>query len=217
MDGDEPSDAQLLRAHVEGDPAAFAILVRRHQDRLWLTARSVLRNPDDANDALQDGLIRAFRAAHSWRGDGTVASWMHRIVSRVALNRAIKQSQRRTETLDEIPAELTAARDNAADGAAERVVQAVVAALPPDQRECFVRIDLLGFSFAEVAADLSLALGTVKSRRARGKARLLEALREAGLVGPNRPPQESSPTSGPPPEVPQQRPGLSTDQRRPAH
>ena len=63
-DGDQLTDAALLRAHVEGDSGAFAVLVARQQDRLWVIAlRIIMRNPEDAADALQDAYIPAFRRA----------------------------------------------------------------------------------------------------------------------------------------------------------
>jgi len=56
-------DATLLRAHVDGDTDAFAVLVARHQDRMWSIALRIMRNPQDAADALQDAYIAAFRRA----------------------------------------------------------------------------------------------------------------------------------------------------------
>ena len=67
-------DSALLRAHVEGDPDAFARLVARHQDRMWSIALGIMRNPEDAADALQDAYIAAFRRAGSYRGDARVTT-----------------------------------------------------------------------------------------------------------------------------------------------
>ena len=64
-----PADADLLRAHVNGDPHAFAHLVARHQDRLWAIALRMMRNPEDAADVLQDAYISAFRRAATYRGE----------------------------------------------------------------------------------------------------------------------------------------------------
>ena len=62
------SDADLLAAHVAGDPNAFATLVHRHQHRLWAVALRMMRNPHDAADALPDAYVAAFRRAASFRG-----------------------------------------------------------------------------------------------------------------------------------------------------
>lgn len=141
-------------------------------------------------DAVQLALIRAFRSAHTWRDDGPVAGWLHRIVSRVALDLQVARARVPTPVPAEGDPKLEAliASDSSEDLSVERVLQEIIAALPSDQRECFVRIDLLGFTYAEVAHDLKIPEGTVKSRRARGKARLVQALGEAGLVGPRRGP-----------------------------
>lgn len=208
---DGPDDASLLRGHVAGDPQAFAELVRRHSSWMWMTARAVLGDREDAMDAVQLAFIRALRSAHTYRDDGPVAAWLHRIVSRVALDVRSTRARLPTpvDTEENANFEELVASDNSEGAAAERVLQTVVAALPSDQRECFVRIDLLGFTYAEVARDLGIPEGTVKSRRARGKARLVEALREAGVVGPRRglTPSGTNPGSDlegdcPPPELP---------------
>ena len=65
----EHSDADLLAAHVAGDPDAFATLFTRHRDRLWAVALRTMGNPHDAADGLQDGLVAAYRRAESFRGD----------------------------------------------------------------------------------------------------------------------------------------------------
>lgn len=188
VDESTTSDGELLQAHLAGDASAFAALVRRHEHWMWTTARAMLGNREDAMDAVQEALIRAFRSAHTWRGDGTVSSWLHRIVSRVALDLQLSRSRLPVPVPaeDDPNFEAMAASDNSQDSSSERVLQEVIAALPLEQRECFVRIDLLGFTYAETAHELKIPEGTVKSRRARGKARLVEALREAGLVGPSR-------------------------------
>lgn len=182
------SDDELMWAHLEGNQRAFSELVRRHEQRLWLSARARLKRHHDASDVVQDALVRAFRFAHTWRGDGSVAMWLHRIVTRVALERAValgKRSMHETSLDADLDNEL-AVGDNAAEAVAEAVVQEVVSRLPADQADCFVRVHLLGFSYAEAAAELGLAEGTVKSRAARGKARLVAALRDTGLVGSTR-------------------------------
>lgn len=178
------SDRQLLADHLAGDPRAFGELARRHSDRLWRAARAILSDPEIAGDALQNALLRAFRLADSFRGDAQVVTWLHTIVTRTALDEVASRSRHQAEDFDDHAAALFPhRRSDAEDWADQEVVCAVVRDLPADQRECFVRIDLLGFSYAEVAAELELAEGTVKSRRARAKTRLIAALREAGLIG----------------------------------
>lgn len=82
----EQADAALLRAHVNGDPDAFAELVRRHRDRLWAVALRTTGNPEEAADAVQDALLSAFRRASTFRGDAQVTTWLHRIVVNACLD-----------------------------------------------------------------------------------------------------------------------------------
>ena len=99
--GQARNDAELLRAHVDGDAEAFAILVHRHQDRLWAIALRVMRNPDDAADALQDAYIAAFRRAGSFRGDAAVTTWLHRVVVNACLDRLRSLKVRAADALPE--------------------------------------------------------------------------------------------------------------------
>ena len=78
------ADAELLRSHVAGNPDAFAVLVKRHQDRMWAITLRIMRNPEDAADALQDAYIAAFRRAGSYRGDAQVTGWLHHVVVNAA-------------------------------------------------------------------------------------------------------------------------------------
>ncbi|HZM80697.1 MAG TPA: sigma-70 family RNA polymerase sigma factor, partial [Candidatus Limnocylindrales bacterium] len=88
MTADDPrGDSELLLAHAEGDPEAFAQLFRRHRDRLWAVALRTTGDREEAADALQDALIATFRRAGSYRGDAAVTTWLHRIVVNACLDR----------------------------------------------------------------------------------------------------------------------------------
>ena len=73
---DSPADADLLRAHLDGDPQSFNELIRRHRTLLRIVALRVLENHHDADDAVQDGLLRAFRSAHTYAGRSSVGAWL---------------------------------------------------------------------------------------------------------------------------------------------
>src|SRR3954452_15134381 len=96
---EEPTDAELLAAHVAGDPDAFARLFTRHRNRLWAVALRTMGNPHDAADGLQDGLVAAYRRADSFRGDAAVTTWLHRVVVNACLDRLRAAKVRRTEQL----------------------------------------------------------------------------------------------------------------------
>jgi len=166
--GDERDDAALLRAHVDGDTEAFGELVRRHRDRLWAVALRTIGEREEAADALQDALLSAYRAAERFRGDSAVTTWLHRIVVNACLDRIRRRQVRPTVPLPEV--DVTAAP--ATDHETTLVVQHALTQLPVEQRAALVLVDLQGYSVAEAAAILGVADGTIKSRCARGRARL---------------------------------------------
>jgi RNA polymerase sigma-70 factor, ECF subfamily len=167
------SDADLIAAHVAGDPLAFTELVRRHRDRMWAIALRTLGDPEEAADAVQDAFISAFRSAGGFRGQAQVSTWLHRIVVNACLDRIRRNRARPTSPLpDAGPGEPALALDAVADRESRMAVDDALGALPVEQRAAIVLVDVEGYSVAETAQRLGIAEGTVKSRCARGRARL---------------------------------------------
>lgn len=183
----DPTDAELLAAHVAGDRDAFGTLFGRHRDRLWAVALRTTGNPDDAADGLQDGMVAAYRRAASFRGEAQVTTWLHRVVVNACLDRLRAMKVRRAEPLPDDLEEyggrgslVSAAGDDPADTSIlaerrRRVVEAL-RTLPSEQRAAIVLVDLEGYGVAEVAEMLDCAPGTVKSRCSRGRTRLAALL-----------------------------------------
>ncbi len=179
--GPQPSDAELLRRHVNGDPDSFGELFLRHRDRLWAVAVRTLGDPEEAADALQDAMISAFRRAGSFRGDSAVTTWLHRIVINASLDRLRRKAARPvTSAPDERVLDGLAMGhaepDPSADSDISLDVTAALRRLPHDQQAALVLVDMLGYPVADAAAILGVSQGTVKSRCARGRARLLPLL-----------------------------------------
>lgn len=178
----EVGDQELLARHVAGDPDAFGELVRRHRDRLWAVALRTLGDPEEAADAVQDALVSAFRAAHTFRGQAAVTTWLHRITVNACLDRARKASSRRaapvpeTDQLDALLDPEESAEMPAERSELHREVMRALATLPADQRAALVLVDMEAYPVAEAAEILDVPTGTVKSRCARGRARLLPLL-----------------------------------------
>jgi RNA polymerase sigma-70 factor (ECF subfamily) len=169
----ERSDAELLRAHADGDMRAFEELVRRHRNRLWAVALRTLREPEEAADALQDALISAYRAAGTFRAESAVTTWLHRIVVNACLDRVRRRQVRPTVPLpDEGPAEPADRRDRIAERDTAMAVEEALGQLGVDQRMAITLVDIEGYSVADAAQVLGVAEGTVKSRCARGRAKL---------------------------------------------
>ena len=177
----ELGDAELLKLHVDGDPDAFGELFTRHRERLWAVAVRTLNDPEDAADALQDAMISAFRRAASFRGESAVTTWLHRIVVNACLDRMRRRTARpEVSSNDERLLDTIAATDAGADPSAGSEVSLEVMAalrqLPHDQQVALVLVDMLDYPVADAAQIIGVAQGTVKSRCARGRARLLPRL-----------------------------------------
>jgi RNA polymerase sigma-70 factor, ECF subfamily len=175
------SDAELLRQHVSGDAEAFGLLFLRHRDRLWAVAIRTLADPEEAADALQDAMISAFRRAGSFRGESAVTTWLHRIVVNSCLDRMRRRAARPVtarsdeQSLDTL-ALGSAVPDPASDTDTSLDVLVALRQLPRDQQAALVLVDMLGYPVADAADVLGVAPGTVKSRCARGRARLAPRL-----------------------------------------
>ena len=183
LDDVEATDAELLRRHVAGDPEAFSRLFLRHRDRLWAVALRTTCDPEDAADALQEAMISAFRRAAAFRGESAVTTWMHRIVVNAALDRLRRRSgwsfrsSDAEDTQDSLAADGPRAVPYSVESAELRLdVDAALRKLPHQQRIALVLVDMLGYSVADVSEMLGVSVGTVKSRCARGRARLLPYL-----------------------------------------
>ncbi|MEH0629110.1 RNA polymerase sigma factor SigM [Streptomyces stelliscabiei] len=181
-DHSEVSDQDLLARHVAGDPEAFGELVRRHRDRLWAVALRTLGDREEAADAVQDALVSAYRAAHTFRGQAAVTTWLHRITVNACLDRARKTASRKTSPVDDTERlEQLLEPHESASAPAERndlhrQLLEALGTLPQDQRAALVLVDMQGYPVAEAARILDVPTGTVKSRCARGRARLLPLL-----------------------------------------
>jgi len=208
QDFDDVDDRELLALHVAGDPHAFEVLVRRHRGRLWSVALRTTADPEEAADALQDALISAFRRADSFRGEAAVTTWLHRVVVNACLDRMRRRKVRATEPMPENEdrmAELGV--ENAVDPAQAHeqrsLIMSALNRLTLDQRTAIVLVDMEGYSVQEAAQMLDCAEGTVKSRCARGRARLAPMLaqlrvgnHEDGPTVPTKPTQSTEPTGG---------------------
>jgi RNA polymerase sigma-70 factor (ECF subfamily) len=176
------SDRDLLARHTAGDPEAFGEIVRRHRDRRWAIALRTLGDREEAADAVQDALVSAYRAAHTFRGQSAVTTWLYRITVNACLDRARKAASRRTspiaepERLEQLlePHESAAAPTERGD--LHRELLQALGTLPIEQRAALVLVDMQGYPVAEAARILDVPTGTVKSRCARGRARLLPIL-----------------------------------------
>jgi RNA polymerase sigma-70 factor, ECF subfamily len=169
-------DIVLLQRHLAGDPDAFTEIVRRHRDHLWAVALRTTCDPEEAADALQDALISAMRHAASFRADAKLSTWLHRIVVNACLDRLRRRASHPTTTLPDDDHAPATTRDEFADRDLATDVHAALATLPADQRAALVLVDIEGYPVDQVATMLEVPVGTIKSRCARGRTKLVPLL-----------------------------------------
>jgi len=179
---DSPSDGELIQRTARNDHDAFDLLYRRHSSRVLGLALRRLRDHGRAEDAVQETFAAIWRSAGSFRperGSGTV--WLYT----VARNAIIDRSRRRVDPVTEPPElEFDGPGPDAetVDGWVRETVHRAVGELPEHEREVIALSYWHGLSQTEVAEQLDLPLGTVKTRARRGLARLADRLEREHLI-----------------------------------
>lgn len=181
------SDADVVRRVVSGDAALFEILMRRHNQRMYRTARAVLRTDDDVEDVLQQAYLNAYEHLDQFAGDAQFSTWLTRIVLNEALGKRRVRGSRFSEG-DEVMLTLVddKTRDpeqQASSAELRRVLEDEVAALPDTLRVVFMLREVEGLSTADTAASLGISEDLVKTRLHRARTALRDNLyRRAGVT-----------------------------------
>lgn len=179
----------LARRIAAGDTAAFEQLMRRHNRPLFRAARSILKDDAEAEDALQDAYLLAFRNMDKFRGESSLSTWLTRIVVNEAIARA-RKGNRRAEVIrlagdDDIPEPAEAAMDMpmpeqpervAMRSDARRLLERKIDALPEAFRIVFVLRGVEEMTVEETAACLGIPEATVRTRFFRARSMLRESL-----------------------------------------
>jgi RNA polymerase sigma-70 factor (ECF subfamily) len=173
----ELDEATLVVRAQEGDARAFELLARRHQATLYRVAVRVMGDPAEAEDALQEALLDAWRRIGRFRGGSAFSTWMYRVVT----NRCLGMLRRRRPVpVEEIEAPAPA-RDSP-ERAAERdagmaALGRALALLPDEQRVCWVLREMEGLSYADIAEITGASEDAVRGRIHRARTRLAEMMR----------------------------------------
>jgi len=187
---DKLSDLELAQCIASGDKDAFELLMRRHNQILYRTARSILKDDAEAEDAVQEAWLLAYRAIGNFRGDAKLSTWLVRIVVNEAISRRRRRSrgaeviqlsgetQEESEAVEEnVNQTLPEQPEHAARRAqTRRLLEAKIDELPDAFRTVFVLRALEELSVEESAAALGIPEATVRSRFFRARSLLREAL-----------------------------------------
>lgn len=181
-------DAELCERVRAGDKGAFEQLMRRHNRTLFRTARAILRDDAEAEDALQEAYLQAYQAIGGWRGEAKLSTWLARIVANEALMRLRKQARRAEivplqssatlEGLNEIPdTDMKKTPDREAERIEmRRLLETQIDALPDDYRAVFMLRAVEELTVEETAKVLGIPEATVRSRLFRARSLLREGL-----------------------------------------
>jgi RNA polymerase sigma-70 factor (ECF subfamily) len=181
------SDEQIVQSVRAGDTEVFAVLLRRHNQRVYRAARSVLRDDTEAEEVAQEAWVRAFHHLDQFAGRGRFATWVTRIALYEAWARArrIRKGVGVPESGADEMAPARASSDDPERAASDReihgLIEAAIDALPEKYRLVFILREVEGLSTIEAAGSLKLSLVTVKTRLHRARALLRnELLARAG-------------------------------------
>jgi RNA polymerase sigma-70 factor (ECF subfamily) len=185
------SDADLLPLIGAGDHAAFEILVRRHNPRLFRVARAILKDDATAEDVLQEAYLDAYQHGSTFRGQASVATWLTKIVVNRALMHLRRHRRDRVvvpfgpQADDQPPMESQMADDRIESpsastlrGEVRRLIEHRLDELPMAFRTVFILREVEDLSVDETAACLGIPANTVRTRLFRARTRLRAALSE---------------------------------------
>ena len=166
---------------LDGDPVAAAALVRATQSDVWRLC-AALGDPQSADDLTQETYLRAFGSLHRFEGRSSLRTWLLAIARRVCAD-AVRTRRRRPFSLvrDEVDLDALAGGDSADSVGEGAVVSDLLDRLDADRREAFVLTQLLGLSYAEAAEVAGCPVGTIRSRVARARSDLIDALADDTL------------------------------------
>ncbi|MCL2733649.1 MAG: sigma-70 family RNA polymerase sigma factor [Actinomycetia bacterium] len=178
-DRGDPAEPLLVVRAAEGDEEAFEVLIRRHAAGLLRLAARLLGDPAEAEDAVQDAFLGAWRRLPEFRGEAAFGTWMHRIVTNRCLN--ILRARRPVADLSEVPEpaapEHSSSPVRAAEShAAARALAGALALLSPEQRVCWILRERDGLPYEEIAEMVGIAADAARARVFRARRCLTEAM-----------------------------------------
>jgi RNA polymerase sigma-70 factor (ECF subfamily) len=188
------NDEALMARYQQGEVAAFAELVARHEKKLWNFIRRFVADGTAAEDLLQEVFLRVLRSAAEWQPSAKFSTWIYTIARNLCTDSARRGVFRKAESLDQTPGatsdesgphridRVPSPNGNAEQAAMNREiasrVDVALAALPVEQREVFLMREMMDMSFAEIATVTKASEPTVKSRMRYALERLRDALGE---------------------------------------
>ena len=174
---------ELIQKAGRGDAYAFEQLMAAHENKMYAVALRMCGNREDAQDCLQEAMIRVFRSISGFKGQSSFSTWVYRITMNTCLDELRRRKNRPNTSLDglydagwspvdpgQTPEKSALIKDM------RRQLQAFIRELPEDMRAAIVLRDVEGYSYDEIASMLDVNVGTIKSRISRGREKLREKI-----------------------------------------
>jgi len=187
-------ETELIESAKQGNHTAFGELVEHLQPQLFRTLYRFVGNEEEARDILQEALLQAYRALHTFRGESGFYTWLYRIAIRICHREMSSKRFQARRASEPFPSESPEAlverarrefisrqkspRDESEQREKIERVRRAIKSLPPKYYEIVVLRDLEELSYEEIAHALGISIGTVMSRLSRGRKKLLEKLKQ---------------------------------------
>ena len=176
-------ESTLIKRAASGDAAAFNELLGMHERRMYAVALRMCNNAEDAQDCLQEAMLRVYRAISGFKAESSFSTWVYRITMNTCLDELRRRKNRPNTSLDglldtgwsPVDASDTPER-HAVRTQARESLQRFIRELPEDMRAAIVLRDIQGYSYDEIARILDTNVGTIKSRISRGREKLREKI-----------------------------------------
>lgn len=181
----EYNENKLIERASGGDPSAFNRLMEAHERRMYAVALRMCGNREDAQDCLQEAMLRIYRSISGFKGQSSFATWVYRITMNTCLDELRRKKNKQNTSLDSLldtgwsPQDESASPEkHAVQSETRRLLHEAIRDLPEDMRSAIVLRDIQGLSYEEIAQALDINVGTIKSRISRGREKLREKLKK---------------------------------------
>lgn len=174
---------QLIQRAAQGDAGAFNTLMAAHERRMYAVALRMCGNPEDAQDCLQESMLRVYRSIGGFKAQASFSTWLYRITMNTCLDELRRRKSRPAVSLDGLVDSGWSPSDDhegpeqhALRTEARAALERSIHELPEDMRAAVVLRDIYGYSYDEIAKQLDANVGTIKSRISRARERLREKI-----------------------------------------
>jgi len=174
---------KLISRASGGDPSAFNQLMGMHEKRMYAVALRMCGNREDAQDCLQEAMLRVYRAIGGFKGQSSFGTWVYRITMNTCLDELRRKKNKQNVSFDNLLDQGWSPADDSASPEKKvmqiemrKSISTSIQELPEDMRSAIIMRDIHGYSYDEIADILGVNVGTIKSRISRGREKLREKL-----------------------------------------